>query len=233
MSICRNCGVEIDDSFATCPLCFSSDKLPDKKQEVVQAKQTNPGYSPLTRKEKGRLFWELSSLLLFSAFIVTLMIDLIHSGRSTWSRYVLVSLTAAFLYITMTVFSIRRLWLFLPSLMLVSAGLLLSIDYFDGGIDWVVHGLPMAGSFVVLLGIVMVFGYRARDKGFNIIAFAALAIGIYCISLEIFIRLGMNLPITLSWSVIVAASLLPFALILLFFHYRLKRGTSLRKFFHL
>ncbi len=233
MPICKNCGVEIEEGISICPLCMYPDQQSVNQKEHINPKDKNPGYSPLTRQEKARLFWELASLFHLSALIVTLLIDFLHNGSLDWSLFVTVSLIASYLIISLSVFIIRKLWIFLPSLLIIIAGLLISIDYLDGGINWVLSGLPMAVSFILLLGLVMFFSYSTKDKGFNIIAFSALAIGIYCITVEVFIKLGLGQAVTLSWSVIVAVSLLPFVLILLFFHYRLKRGTSLRKFFHL
>jgi hypothetical protein len=66
-----------------------------------------------------------------------------------------------------------------------------------------------------------------------VIGAISLAIGIYIMIIEVSVSLAMNQEFKLSWSVIVATSILPFALLLFYFHYRLKRGTSLRKFFHL
>ena len=233
MPICKNCGVEIEEGLSICPLCMYPDQPSVNKKNHNHPKEKNPGYSPLTRREKARLFWELASLFHLSALIVTLLIDFLHNGNLDWSLYVTVSLLASYLLISLSVFAIKKLWLFLPSLLFIIAGLLVSIDYLDGGINWVFSGLPLAASFIVLLGLVLFFSYSTEDKGFNIIAYSALAVGIYCITIEVFLKLGLGQAVTLSWSVIVAVSLLPFVLILLFFHYRLKRGTSLRKFFHL
>ncbi len=233
MAICKHCGVEFDSALLHCPLCDTPEGQDYKERSTSTQLKYNPGYEPLSPRERGRLFWEISGIFHFSALVVVFLIDLLVSQEISWSLFVMTSLLASFIYITLVVFTIRKLSLFLPGLLFNTAGLLVLIDYFDGGINWFFSGLPMAGSFVILLGVVLIFSYRAKDKGFNLIAFAALAMGIFCISVEVIIQLGLHQRISLKWSLITAAALLPFALILLFFHYRLKRGTSLRKFFHL
>lgn len=233
MSVCNHCGVEIEDSFSACPLCHrpTDSKNTDSISPVTGY---NPGYSPLSTREKSRLFWEIATILHFSALVVTLLIDIISNKKPTWSLYVITSITASLIFITLLIFTTRKLWLFLPGLLVNTLGFLVIIDLLHNGINWFINpGLPLAGFFVVLLGLVLIFSYGTREKGFNIIASTSMAIGLYCILAEIFIKLANNIEVNLSWSVIVAASILPFALLLYFFHYRLKRGTSLRKFFHL
>lgn len=233
MIVCKTCGVELEDGLTVCPLCnkpVRNGKNTRKEIDIPAGK----GYSPLTGREKARLFWELATILHFSALVVTLLIDIITNKKPSWSLYAAVSISASYIFITLLSFTLRRLWIFLPGLLINTLGLLAILDILDNGFNWFLNpGLPLAGFFVVLLGLVMFFGFRTSQKGFNIIGFAAIAVGIYCILAEVFMSLASKGEVVLSWSVIVAASILPFSLFLLFFHYRLKRGTSLRRFFHL
>ena len=232
MTVCKKCGVELEAGLLSCPLCNEPQK--GKNSDYTDSNSENPGYNPLSRKEKARLFWEISGLLHFSALVVTILIDLITTKGLSWSLYAVTCIVASFVYITLIFLAYRKLWIFLPGLLMYSLGLLILIDLFKGGIDWFVNpGLPLAGFFVVLLGFVLLYSYTTKQKGFNIVAFSSLAIGIYCILAEVFISLALPVEVKLSWSLIVGASILPFSLFLFFFHYRLKRGTSLRRFFHL
>lgn len=234
MPVCEKCGVELEEGLKTCPLCREPLSEAEKQRSDSNISPSNPGYTPLSRREKVRLFWELATLFHFSALVVTFLIDLIVNKKPTWSLYVMTCVTASYIIVTLISLSIKKLWIFLPGLLFTSLGFLLLVDLFDNGINWFVNpGLPLVGFFVLLLGMIMYFGYRTRQKGFNIVAFAALAIGVYCVLAEIFISLAARQEISLSWSVIVIASVLPFSLFLFFFHYRMKRGTSLRRFFHL
>ena len=234
MSVCEKCGVELEEGLKTCPLCREPLSEREKHRSESNYSPTNPGYTPLTRREKVRLFWELATLFHFSALVVTLLIDFISNKRLTWSLYATTCITASYIFITLISLTVKKLWIFLPGIFFTSLGFLLLVDLFDHGINWFFNpGLPLVGFFVLLLGMIMYFGYRTREKGFNIVAFAALAIGVYCLLAEIFISLAARQEVSLSWSVIVAASVLPFSLFLFFFHYRMKRGTSLRRFFHL
>jgi len=234
MIVCQKCGVELEQGIESCPLCNEPIISGDGIQKGQVPMQDNPGYEPLTKREKTRLFWELSTLFHFSGLVVILLIDIILNKRPTWSLYPIISLIASYLYITLITKAFKNLWIFLPGLLVNTLGFLFLIDLLDNGIEWFLNpGLPLAGFFIVLLGLVLIFAFRTRQKGFNIIGLAALCVGIYCMLAEIFINLADANTVSLSWSVIVAVSILPFSLFLFFFHYRMKRGTSLRRFFHL
>ncbi len=233
MTVCKTCGVELEQGLNVCPLC--NEGIQEGEGSSIKEKASyNPGYSPLTRNEKVRIFWEITTLFHFSALVVTILIDLITNSNLSWSLYVAICVTASYIYITLITLTYSKLWIFLPGLLINSLGFLVLVDLFDNGINWFINpGLPLAGFFVVLLGLVMFYAFQTKEKGFNIVAFAALAVAAYCILAETFISFAKNHEVRFSWSVIVAASLLTFSLFLFFFHYRLKRGTSLRRFFHL
>ncbi len=233
MTIYPKCGVELDSGHATCPLCHTDMQNPD---HGIGSKI--PDYmrldNPLTVKEKLHLFWELSGILHFSALLVTFLIDVILHGKPGWSWYVVAAIASSYFYITLIVFLTRRLILFLAGLLANTLALLWAIDYLNEGLSWfVLPGIPLAGFFVLLLGLVMLFIRHTRQRGFNVVAIISMAIGVYITLIEMSFAWTTATPVKLTWSIIVAISILPFSLFLLYFHYRLKRGTSLRKFFHL
>lgn len=233
MTICPNCGIEMEQGYEECPLCHHN--LSEKSQ---LRKVREPAYpsldQPLSGKEKKNLFWELSSILLFSSLVVVFLIDIILNKQPGWSWYAMAGIMATFIYITLLVFTYRWLLVVIPGIFLTTTGLLLAIDILHGGLNWfLVPALPLVAFFFLLLGLVVSFVNHTSHKGLNIVAVASVAIGLYVMAIEISLGWMHGRHISLSWSVIVAASLLPFALILLYYHYRLKRGTNLRKFFHL
>lgn len=233
MNTCPKCGIELESAFETCPLCHES--LGDSKSASNDRQPVYPSQErPLTVRERLILFWELSGILFFSALVVTFLVDLILHGKPGWSLYTITSLTASFIYITLLIYTTQRLLLFLSGLLLNTLALLLIIDILHNGLSWFfLPGVPLAGFFILLLGMVLLFIKNARQKGFNVIGLISLAIGIYIMLIELSIAWTKSLPVKVSWSVIVAASLLPFSLFLFYFHYRLKRGTNLHRFFHL
>jgi hypothetical protein len=233
MKICPNCGIELETGYDHCPLCHID--INTSQDSKIKAATPYPGQDqPLSPREKYHLLWELSGILHFSGIVMTLLIDIILHKHPGWSLIVLSCITASYIYITLLVFATRHLLLFLGGLLLNTLGLLFFLDLQHNGIDWFfMLGLPLGGFFVIMLGAVLLFIRLTRQHGFNVIAAISLAIGIYIMIIETSVSMHLHGQIKLSWSVIVASSILPFALFLLYFHYRLKRGTSLRKFFHI
>jgi hypothetical protein len=233
MTICPSCGVWLEPGFTECPLCQSS--FTEKKETIPDQRPAYPGIGKaLSKKEKARLFWELAGILHLSSIIVLLFIDLMLNKKPGWSWYPIAGITASYAYITLFVFTIRKPFVLLAGILVNTSWLLLFIDILYLGMDWfLVPALPLVIFAVLLIGIVMAFSRNTRHKGMNIIAAAALAIGAYNVVIDLCISWMKKHTLDPGWSLVVSASLLPFALILFYFHYRLKRGTSLRKFFHL
>lgn len=233
MIVCPNCGIELESGYSTCPLCHAEIKAPENQlpnQPIIYPGQEGP----LSRKEKIALFWELSGILHFSSIAMTLLIDIILHRQPGWSLITLTCITASFIYITLIIHGSKRLSVFLGGLLLNTIALLFFLDLLSDGIQWfVMPGLPLTGFLILLLGLVLAFIRKTHQRGFNVIGVAALATAIYMMVIEVSVSLALFHTFKLSWSVIVAVSILPFALLLFYFHYRLKRGTSLRKFFHL
>jgi phosphatidylserine synthase len=93
-------------------------------------------------------------------------------------------------------------------------------------------GLPVTIALSVSVSIIVVLWKEAHFKGFNILAFAFLVLSGFCIVSEVFIDRWLSGRAEIRWSAIVAVSILPIALVLLFVHYRMKRGKRLDSYFH-
>lgn len=233
MITCNNCGIEMEPGFDECPLCHHKTGEPVKPPEVRKGVYPNLDH-PLTFKERAHLIWELSGILLFSSLLTVLIIDLMINKKPAWSLYAILGIISTFIYITLLVFLARKTFLFLAGLLVTTMLFLAGLDLLDPGADWfILPALPLVFFFIVLLALVMLFIRKTSHRGLNVIAMVSLAIGLYVMCVEFSIGWTLGDPWPLSWSVIVAASIVPFALFLFYFHYRLKRGTSLRKFFHL
>jgi len=223
----------MEPGYQECPLCHQKTGEPSgvagSKRGVYPSQE-----HPLTNRERGRLFWELAGILHFSSLVMLFLIDLMINKKPGWSLYAILVLTCSFIYITLLVFLIRKTLLFLAGLLATTLALLYGLDLLDPGTTWfVLPALPLTCFFIILLGGVLWFIQKTTHRGLNVIAMASIAIGLYVMGVELSIGWTRGIPWSLSWSVIVSASILPFALFLFYFHYRLKRGTSLRKFFHL
>jgi hypothetical protein len=223
----------MDSSYQECPLCKT-----DLNKPNPDSSKRNPAYpgmdKPLSQREKVNLFWELSGILLFSSMVVVFLIDIFMNQKPGWSWYAISGITSAFVYITLFIFLIRKPYWLLAGLLVNTSALLFSIDILHQGLEWfMMPALPLVGFFLLFFAILLWFINSTTHKGLNIIALGSLLLGLYIMVIDISTSWYLHQDIQPSWSVIVAVSILPFALFLFYFHYRLKRGTSLRKFFHL
>jgi phosphatidylserine synthase len=106
-------------------------------------------------------------------------------------------------------------------------------DLFSPPVNWFYGiGLPVTITLFVCVSIIVALWKVAHFKGFNLLAFAFFVLSGFCIVSEVFINKYLFNKADIRWSAIVAVSLLPIALVLLFVHYRMKRGKRLDSYFH-
>ncbi len=240
MNSCNYCGVELDHDMDFCPLCrlsvdeeFVSPKEAKPKQPLLRDKIIYD-FKSLTNRQKHKLFWEISGIILISGILVTLIINFIVSKNISWAKYnVTVSLILFANISFFTLWRSRPVLLLLGSLISTSA-LLLLLDLFSSNIGWGTKlGIPILASFYILLLIVLWLTNISRQRGFNILAIIFIAIGLFVICIEIFISFYFLGEFSLSWGIIAGASLIPISALLFFVHYRLKTGMDLKRFFHI
>lgn len=231
MKICINCGVELDDGMNPCPLCGIDPSVKSKEKDV-------PDNSPsaiirLQRKENRRYLWELSGILAFSGIAVCTIIDLLVTKSLRWSLYSDVSISAAWIIVSLFLFFHRRP-LILSSLVIITIlAALFFIDLIIGARGWFFPvGLPISVSAFVAAAIIIALFRAAHFKGLNIIAAALLILSGFCIIIEMSLDKYLEGYVDLRWSLIAGVSILPVSLIFFFYHYRLKKGNRLDSFFH-
>lgn len=74
MSICVNCGVELDDGLETCPLCG---KHPDNSSKETLSLNYPSDIIRAQKKENNRYLWELGGIITFSGLAVCTIVDLL------------------------------------------------------------------------------------------------------------------------------------------------------------
>jgi hypothetical protein len=223
---CDKCGVLLDERYDICPLCTPGEnyeKSSGRPGEVLKA----------ARAEAAKYAWELSGVVCASGIVITLLLNLLFAGTISWSLYPVTSISWVWISLTIIVF-IRR-WPFLMLIMLLAGtlGMLVLFNLFDTRINWFIPvAMPVTTVLFILAGLVVYISIKARYKGFNILAVCLIAINILCVSIEVFADLNQTGDITIRWSAVVSAAILPIAAVLMFLHYRLKRGRRLDSFFH-
>jgi hypothetical protein len=224
MTICRTCGVEYEDSFSTCPLCNGEDN---------NSKPISPAdILDISKGENKKHLWELSMILIFSSIVITFAIDMVFGKGIKWSLYAIISLLYLASVLTVTHFS-RKPLIISVSICVATMVLLFLTSLLTGDHKWFLAlGLPITAAFFILAGIVVLLNSLSNYRGLNLIATFFLALAVFTLVIELFSDLYLSGTIRLQWSVVAAASLSLLALLLIFIHYRLKRGTRLGRLFH-
>ena len=232
MTLCVNCEVELDDGFKICPLCG---KDPENKSEEEDISDNYPsGIIQIQRKENRKYFWELGGIIAFSGIVACTLLDLLIGKKLSWSLFSDVSIIAAWVILTLYQFAYRRTLIMVSSLMVTILAALYLIDLIATGREWFFPvGLPVTIAIFIAAGTIIMFYKAAHFKGLNIIASAFVVLSGYCIITEMIFDKYLKGFVDLHWSLIVAVSILPVALIFFFYHYRLKKGNRLDSFFHI
>jgi hypothetical protein len=234
MSYCTNCGVELDEDLASCPLCGFTIGKKDIKEHEDPSEYYPSDIILLHKKETRRHIWELSGIISFSGIAVCTIVDLvIHKGLS-WSLYADTSILASWICLTLILLAFRKYFLIIPGLLITILTMLFLFDLFSPPVNWFYGiGLPITIALFVSVSIVVLLWKVAHFRGFNILALAFFVLSGFCIVSEVFIDKYISNVVEIRWSAIVAVSILPIALVLLFVHYRMKKGKRLDSYFHI
>jgi hypothetical protein len=232
MVICVNCGVELDDGLKICPLCG---KDPGKKEEQVFDSGNSPsGIIQLQRIENKRELWELSGIIAFSGIAICTIIDLIVNRGLWWSLFSDISISAAWMILTLFQFAYKRILTTVILLMLTILAALFFIDLIGTGREWFLPlGLPVTVAAFIVAETIIILYKLAQLKGLNLIAAALMVLSGFFIITEIILDKYVFGTVNIRWSIIVAVSILPVSLVFFFYHYRLKKGHRLDSFFHI
>jgi Family of unknown function (DUF6320) len=232
MTICAHCGVELDDGMKICPLC-GMDMEKNEDQEYVSNNYPSD-IIKLQKKEKKRFLWELSAVIAFSAIAVCTLVDLLVSKGLKWSLYSDIPVSAIWVILTLFRFAHKRIILLVLSILMIILTALFLLNLISPDKQWFFPvGLPVTLAAFLAVSIVLALYRAARFKGLNIIAAALVVLSGFCIVLEFTLDLFLNGVVNLRWSLIAAVSVIPVALIFLFYHYRLQKGKRLDSFFHI
>lgn len=241
MIFCEKCSVELEETTLFCPLCGenkagegSNKKGVVGSGETIATKRQLTDFKELNQVQRRRLFWQLSGIILISGIIVTLIINLIINRGITWSKYSMSACLVLFLDITLVAFSRKKTIAIMIGSFLSISILLILYDTFNNNIGWsITLGIPLVLSIHAVVFILMSLIKSSKQRGFNLIAYVLIATGILSICIEGIISQQLYSRISLQWSIITLLSVLPVSIFLLFVHYRLRRGTDLKRFFHI
>ena len=232
MTLCTHCGVELDDGWKICPLCGRDPGIIGEQDPVSNNYPSN--IIRLQKKENRKYLWELSGIIAFSGIFVCTIVELLLSKGLRWSLFSDVSIATSWVILTLFQFVSKRSLMIVTSLMFTILAALFSFDLIATGRGWFVPvGLPVTITAFIAAGIIIVLYQSAFLKGLNLIAAALILLSGFCIITEIILDQYLNNVVSIRWSLIVAVSIIPVALVFFFYHYRLKKGNRLDTLFHI
>lgn len=242
MKTCNYCGVALDVDMNYCPLCGHKSNSPvvvNEKERILRKAQEDVvgdayDFDELTRSQKIKLVWEITTIVLLSGMVVTTVIDVLIKGGISWSRYSIAAGLFLFAVVSLLVFVSKRPFWMAVGFFISTSLLLFLIDVFNHDYTWGLQlGIPLALCASLVGYVLIVVIAKSKQKGFNIIAYALVAAGIMCLFIEGVVSWYITHGLVLRWSLIVLICVLPVSGILSYIHFRLKRVTNLKRFFHI
>lgn len=238
---CPKCGVELEENANFCSLCGEPLPLQNKEnlayidaREKEREDKIMTDYQRLTGSQKRRIFWKISGLVLLSGILITLMIDFLANKSITWSRYPGTISLIMYINITLGVFLYRRKLLMLTCSFLSTSILLVLLDFYATGSGWGMQlGIPLLLAAYITVFFLLKLIRGTSQKGMNVIAYSLLASGVLSLCIDGIISLYIIDKLSFGWSLIVMLSALIIAGLLLYVHFKLKKATDLKRFFHI
>jgi hypothetical protein len=217
MTLCDDCGIELDNGINVCPLCGK----PTGSEKGDTARPMNYTEPAQLSIEGRKYLWELSGIIAFSAIAVCTIVDLIVSKNLRWSLISDVTVLAVWILLTIYLFARRKVLVTIPLLLLTALAALFCIDIISPGRQWFFPlALPVTLVFFSCMGLIIFLYKIANIKGLNIISMFFIVLSGFCILTEAIIDKYQSGFVYLRWSLIASISILPVALIIIYFHYR-------------
>lgn len=233
MNTCTHCGVEFDEDIIICPLCGKTNGNNETAKESVQSVHSASDVLLLHRSEARKHLWELSGIIAFSGITVSTIVDLVLGKSLSWSLYADTSILASWIILSLILLAFKKYFIVIPGLLVTILTMLFLFNLFRPPVNWFYGiALPVTIALFISVSIVIILWKVADFKGFNILAIAFLVLSGFCIVSEFFIDKYLFKHVEIRWSAIVAASIFPIVVVLLFIHYRMKKGKRLDSYFH-
>ncbi|MCI8463137.1 MAG: hypothetical protein HFG25_09385 [Lachnospiraceae bacterium] len=235
MSYCVNCGVELEASLKTCPLCNTPVLNPRQLEQLKKAQSPFPAekgsVEAVKRKDLGLL---LSMVALATAATCGILNILVFQGYP-WSLAVIG--VCAILWVIMVPVVIYTKQPIYVSLLYDGAAVaiyLFMLTFLTGSREWFWGlGLPIA-AFSTAMVEIFTFCVRKLPRSFLTVSlYLFTAAGVFCGGLELLIRRYGERPLHLSWSAVVltVCAILDIAVITMLSRRRLRDAVRRRLHF--
>ncbi len=204
MSYCVNCGVELEQTCRSCPLCGTPVYNP--------AQPINPDTAPPFPARRGtaeqasrKEFIILMSIICATVSIVCYILNHWIFSRTRWSVYVIGLSILLWIFLLPVFFPKQiRAWMSILSDGLSIAAYLFVISRLHPGNGWYPDiAVPIIGLGLILILNYYFFSLRRKSSLITRTAILFGSLGALCVAIELLIHLHYGRPLHLSWSAIV------------------------------
>lgn len=232
MIICKTCGVELDEGIEVCPLCETPVNSDARKGVGPGQAKERTKRKPAEKYALQRVLWQITAVLLLSGILGTLIVDLSVHGAVTWSVYPVTISLMVFSYASLMAFWHTKIILQVVAAWMISTAVLFVVNASIPAAWPLQLALPILCAANVIGLLLYYITINLKMRGLNAVAIYFVAIAILCMVIEGILSLYMTNTVTLKWSVIVAACLLPVTAALLFMYFRTRNNPDIKKIFH-
>ncbi len=210
---CVKCGVELDDSQKTCPLCKTPVFHPDIKQG--EGEPSYPEYVPTEKNASPQGVLFIITCLLLLPILITTAVDLLTGGGISWSGYVTGSIILFYTVVILpSWFKRPNPAVFIPCDFAAIILFLFYINYSVSGSWFMTFAFPVTGAFGLIVTAVAVLSKYLKRGYLYIFGGAFVALAAYCFLIEVLITVTFD-HVFVFWSLYTAIGLLIIAGMLL------------------
>lgn len=164
MSYCVNCGVELAESEKKCPLCGVEVINPAQPRRIVADSPYPRRLEKISKKMDRRFFAQLAGLLLLIPLLITVLVNILSSGKLSWSGYVIGALAMVFVWVVLPFYFKKYYTVPFICADCVAAVLYLWLVELLTGADWFLAvGLPI-GAGASLFAILLAAAFSGKVK---------------------------------------------------------------------
>ena len=243
MKQCDQCGVELENELARCPLCGASLLIDEPDVGSGESAEVRPAGEPadqtnlqVTEHRRARFWlWEMFTIVFIATAIIVAAADFGYGFDLSWSIYPLTALAFVWIFVTAVIGLGRDILLAYAASTIAVIAYLFVLDSLVAGESWFV---PIALPMTLLVAVV---GGAAAGtvRGLSLSFFQTLAasvffLGIFALGLEVILYFALDLESILSWSIVAFGGCLSIALLLWLINKRLReRHADFKRVFHL
>lgn len=196
---CAKCGVRLDDSLATCPLCGTRAYHPEIHRKPTEKSFPAGKYPP--KQKRSLLAQVILSVLFLLPLLIVPLCDLQINASITWSGYVIGAVLLGYSVLILPIwFPNPNMVIFVPCDFAAAALYLLYINHVTAGEWFLSFALPVTAGIGLIVTTVVTL-CRYVPKG-NLYTFggASIALGGFMILIEWLITLTFHLSQFIGWS---------------------------------